>query len=305
LDSTLAVISSPGGLTVSAIDVLRNTGSEAREAARAGFVDLGRRMEADPALLREHVEALERQAATAEGRERDAARLDLAQYYLANRLSYEALGVLDVLEADLEAEDLTPRLRMTRAIANVMAGRPRDALPTLNAGVLGQEVDAIFWRAIARADSHDYVGARLDAIEARAIADSYPLWARNAFRLAAARAAVEANDTGMADRMLEEIDFPGLGPEDASLYHLLAARVDDAEGRVEEAIDAYGQVIAAEVRPTRAEAVYRTLLLLDRQGRLDLPKATQTLAAETLLWRGDALEADMQTLLAQLYFRNK
>src|SRR5690606_12019045 len=36
----------------------------------------------------------------------------------------------------------------------------------------------------------------------------------------------------------------------------------------------------------------------------DLPKATETLSAETLLWRGDALEANMQSFLAQLYFRN-
>ena len=305
LDSALAVISSPGGLTVSAIDALRNTGSAAREAARAGFIDLSRRMEGDPRALREHVDTLERQAAAAEGRDRDLARLDLAQYYLANQLSYEALGVLDVLGKDLKAEDLTRRLRMTEAIANVLANRPRDAMPTLNAGVLNQEVDAIFWRTIARVEDHDYTGARLDAIEARAIAESYPVWARNAFRLAAARAAVEADDPAMADKMLEDIDFSSLGVEDAALYHLLAGRVDEAQGREADAIDTYGQVIASEVRPSRAEAVYRTLLLLDRQGRLDLPRATQTLAAETLLWRGDALEADMQTLLAQLYFRNK
>jgi tetratricopeptide (TPR) repeat protein len=109
----------------------------------------------------------------------------------------------------------------------------------------------------------------------------------------------------MADKMLEDIDFASLSVEDASLYHLLSARVDEEQGREQDAIDAYGQVIASEVRPTRAEAVYRTLLLLDKQGRLDVPKATQTLAAETLLWRGDALEADMQTLLAQLYFRDQ
>src|SRR5690606_27267005 len=55
---------------------------------------------------------------------------------------------------------------------------------------------------------------------------------------------------------------------------------------------------------SRAEAVYRTLLLLDKQGRLDLATATETLSSEIMLWRGDRLEADMQGLLANLYFRN-
>src|SRR5690606_25684556 len=98
--------------------------------------------------------------------------------------------------------------------------------------------------------------------------------------------------------------FATLNIEDMSLYHLLNGRIDEVAGRDQEAIDTYGQVIASEVRPTRAEAVYRTLVLLDKVGRLDLPKATETLSAETLLWRGDALEANMQTFLAQLYFRN-
>lgn len=297
------VISSPSGLTVSATDALRNVGSEAQQAARAGFIDLGRFEERDPARLLARIGELEAAAAAAEGRERDLARLDLAQQYMANHMAHEALGVLDVLEGGLKATDLTGRVRMVRAIASVMAGRPQEALQTLDAGVLNQELDALFWRTIARAESHDYKGARLDAIEARSIADTYPAWARNAFQLAGARAAVEADDPAMADRLLEDVDIASLEPSEISLYHLLSGRVDEAAGRDQEALDTYGQVIASEVRPTRAEAVYRTLLILDRQGRLDLPKATATLAAETMLWRGDALEADMQTFLAQLYFR--
>jgi len=304
IENALAVISSTGGLTVSALDSLRNVGTEAMEAARSAYIDLGALEQPDPAAFRAKLGELELAAAGGEGRQKDLARLDLAQYYLANRLAHEALGVLRVLEADLVAEDLTRRLRLTRAIADIAAGRPRDALAVLNAASLEQEIDALFWRTIARAADNDFKGARLDAIEARGIAGGYPAWARNAFRLAAVRAAVETGDGTMAERMLEDIDFASLGIEEASLYHLLSGRLDELEGRVQEAIDTYGQVIASEVRPTRAEAVYRTLLLLDKAGRLDLPRATQTLATETLLWRGDALEADMQTLLAQLYFRN-
>ncbi|ODT68212.1 MAG: hypothetical protein ABS75_21355 [Pelagibacterium sp. SCN 63-23] len=304
LDSSHAVISSTGGLTVSALDSLRNVGTTAPETARAGYLDLGALEQRDPHAFLKQRDALELVAAGAEGRERDGARLDLAQYYLANRFGFEALGVLRVLENELKAEDLTRQVRASQAIANVLAGRPHDALQILNTASLNQDFDALFWRTIARADASDYKGARLDAMEARPAVDSYPEWARNRFRLAAARAAVEAADPSLADRMLGEIDFASLSVEDASLYHLLSGRIDEATGRSQEALDAYGQVIASEVRPTRAEAVYRTLRLLEGEGRLDLAKATQTLAAETLLWRGNALEADMQTLLAQLYFRN-
>ena len=304
IESPEAVISTTGGLTVSAIDTLRQTSAEAREAARAGYLDLTSLEERDPEAFAEERDHLEAVAAAGEGRDRDMARLRLAQYLVANRFAIEALGVLRVLESELRATDLTREIRATAAIANVLAGRPRDALSLLNAASLDQEVDALFWRTIARAETQDYRGARFDAMEARVIADSYPEWARNRFRLAAARAAIETEDPSLAQGMLDAIDFGSLSVEEASLHHLLAGRIDEAEGRNQEALDTYGQVIASEVRPTRAEAVYRTLLLLDKEGRLDLAKGTQTLAAETLLWRGDALEAEMQTLLAQLYFRN-
>lgn len=304
VENSLAVISSTGGLTVSALDSLRNIGLEAPREARAGYIDLEALEERDPAAFLVRRDALNLAAASGEGRERDLARLDLAQYYLANRFGFEALGILQVLERDLEAEDLTRRIRTSQAVANILAGRPRDALQVLNAASLDQDSDALFWRTIARAAASDYKGARLDAMEARAVAGAYPEWARNAFRLAAARAGVETGDTSLAERMLEEIEFAGLGAEDASLHYLLSGRIDEAMGRHQEALDTYGQVIASEVRPTRAEAVYRTLSLLEAEGRLDLPRAIRTLAAETLLWRGDALEADMQTLLARLYFRN-
>lgn len=304
LESPLAVISSNGGLTVSASDALRNFGTEAQEAARAGFIDLAALEERDAVKFMQTRDALELQAASSEGRNRDVARLELAQFLLANKMAYEALGVLRVLEAELRAQDLTKQVRMTQAIANVMAGRPRESLQTLNAAAVGQEIDALFWRSMARAAQSDNMGARLDALEARPVVESYPEWLRNDFRLKASRAAIEAGDTAFAERLLEEVEFAGLSVEEASLYHLLSGRVDEASGRQQEALDTYGQVIAADVRPTRAEAVYRTLLLLDADARLDLTKATQTLAAETLLWRGDSLEAEMQTLLAQLYFRH-
>lgn len=304
IDNAQVIVAANGGLTVSAFDALRRVGSDAQDTPRVGYIDLGALEERNPAYLLERRDELELAASSGEGRNRDTARLELAQFYLANQLSYEALGVLSVMESELKSQDMTRRMRNAMGIASVLAGRPDDALGVFNTAALEQDVDALFWRSIARTAAHDYRGARLDAMEARPVAESYPAWARNMFLLSGARAALESDDTVLADRLLEPIDFATLGAADASLYHLLSGRIDEVNGRNQEAMDSYGQVIASEVRPTRAEAVYRTLMLLDKEGRLDLPKAIDTLAAETLLWRGDALEADMQTLLARLYFRH-
>src|SRR5690606_14984082 len=116
ISSPDAVISTTGGLTVSAIDALRNIGAEAQEAARAGYLDLVSLEERDPKVFIEQRDHLEAAAAASEARERDIARLRLAQYLVANRLAIEALGVLRVLEGDLKATDLTREIRSTAAI---------------------------------------------------------------------------------------------------------------------------------------------------------------------------------------------
>ncbi|MBE0578399.1 hypothetical protein [Devosia sp.] len=304
IENELAVMSTSGGLTVSAIDTPRTMGNGVTESLRGSFVDLGSLEEKDYGAMAAHIEDLLAKAAGGEGRERDIARLDLAQYYVANRFAHEALGVLKVLETELKAEDLTRKVRITRAIAETLASRPIDALRILNSSSVGQELDALLWRTIARTDSYDFKGANSDATEANGIVENYPLWVRNKFYFAALRSAVETNDLSRAERFLNDIDFASLNPEDSSLYHLLSGRIDEGHDRISEALDTYGQVIAADIRPTRAEAIYRTLRLLDEQGTLDLAKAAHTLSAESLLWRGNALEADMQTMLADFYFRD-
>lgn len=305
LENTLAVVTTPGGLIVSAQDSPRALNAAQAEAARGSYVDLAALETNDPGIFtKRRDEMMTAAAVAADGADLDRARLTLAQYYNANQFGLEALGTLRVLQAELTDKSLERKVRINMAIANTMAGRASDALGILNLPTMTQDIDGLIWRTIARAESYDFKGAKLDAVDALGIIDSYPDWVRNRFYFAAVRAGVETDDASLAERMLSKIAFSRLDPEQVTLYHLLSGRIDEARGRNDEAIDIYGQVIAADIRPTRAEAVYRTLRLLDQAGRLDLDKASQTLAVEAMLWRGNPLEADMQKLVAELYFRN-
>jgi hypothetical protein len=305
LDAGNAVVTAPGGLTMSALESTRRFDSGEAPELRSSYIDFAAGKEDDPALLVERREELFDRASESEGRLRDVARLELAQFYLANRFAFEAIGVLKVLEADLRAEDLLKKVHLTRGIANTLAARPADALAVLNSAGFTEEVDALMWRSLAKAELGDYVGARADAAVAEPVIEAYPTWIRTRFLLSGARSAIETRDPRMALRYLDAIDFAVLDPEQVTDYQLLQGRLAEGENRLEEALETYGQVIAADIRPTRAEAVYRTLLLLDRTNRIDLAKAIETLSAEIMLWRGNALEADMQKLLAELHFRHK
>lgn len=304
VENNLAVISAPGGLTVSAIAGPRGLRDGVSETMRGGFVDLAGLERRDFGEFNAKQDQMQAIAASAEGRQRDQARLDLAQFYIANQFGVEAIGVLDVLAADLKDESLTRKVRLATAMADTIAGRNRDALAILNAAAAGNELDALIWRTIARASLSDFKGAKADAAAALPIIASYPGWVRDKFLFAAIRSAVETGDPVMAEQLLDSVEFADLGAEDASIYLLMNGRIAELRGRTAEAIDTYGQVIAADVRPTRAEAIYRTLHLLDEAGKLNLAKAAETLAAEALLWRGNSLEADMLKMLAEFFFRD-
>ncbi|MDB5472838.1 MAG: hypothetical protein JWP99_141 [Devosia sp.] len=304
IDNTRAIVSTPGGLTISALEGPRGTGSAVAEAMRASFVNLTGLERKDFGALAREQQQMQLLAADADERLRDRARLDLAQFYLANQFGLEAIGVLEILGADLTDESLTRKVRLANAMAHTVAGRSREALGMLNAAAAGNEIDALIWRTIARADLSDFHGAKVDALAALPIIEGYPGWVRDRFNFAAIRAAVETDDAAMAEQLLASMDFPGLDAAQTSLYLLMSGRIAELRGRTDEAIDTFGQVIAADIRPTRAEAIYRTLRLLDQAGKLNLEKATETLAAEALLWRGNPLEADMLKMLAEFFFRD-
>lgn len=304
IEEKVAVISTKSGLTLSTVEASRKLDAGNSPEFRQSYLDLAVWREDNPEYFTVRKEETMARAAGAEGRLRDVARLDLAQLYVGNDLSYEAIGVLGVLDAELKSEDLRKKTRLVRAIADTLAGRWLDALTTLNSGTFPEESDALLWRSMARTDSGDFRGARLDAIAAEGIVDTYPTWVQTKFLFSALRAAVETKDTPMALRLVGKVDFPMLDPEQVSYFQLMQGRVAELEGHDQDAIDTYGQVIAYDFRPTRAEAVYRTLMLLRKDGKVDLAKATDTLSAESLMWRGTPLEADMQKLLAELYFAN-
>ncbi|HVW93533.1 MAG TPA: hypothetical protein VHB74_13135, partial [Devosia sp.] len=304
IDAGMAVISAPGGLTVSPPDGIRlDAAGAAPPPSRDGFLDLASLEDGNPISFGQKVEAGIAAASDTDGEARQKARLDLAKLYVANDFGPEAIGVIGALLHDLKGDDMRRTARLALAAADVSAHRPSDALDILNDQTFSDDIDAHMWRAIAETDANSFASARRDAVASEAVAASSPEWVHTRFLLDAVRASLETGDTGAAEHFYKEFNFSDLDADQVTEFQLLGGRIAEAEGRTDEALDTYGQVIAADVRPTRAEAVYRTILILDREGKLNLPKATATLAAEALLWRGDLQEARMDQLLAELYFR--
>ncbi len=305
IEGQLVAIDAPDGLTLSAPIQTRPAEMAEDARARATYIDMDGLRRANPRELVDTRDELMRRAAQSEGQMRDAARLNLAQFFVANSLPQEALGVLNVLERQAEDGALEERIEITRSAADVLAGRSKEALAILLQDQLADSLDAAFWRVMARCDQEQWERAREDALIAEVTVGNYPKWVRNRFLFAATRAAIETGDSDLAKRYSGQFDFDIMTGEDRSGFDVLAGRIDEIEGRLDEAIDTYGKAIVAGFRPTQAEAVYRTLRVLDAQGRLDLERAARTLHTQAMVWRGDELEARMQGFLGDLYFRSE
>lgn len=286
----------------SATDINREEPTEVGE--RVGYIDLSA-SETRPDEYVKKREEIQSRAAEAEGNARESARVELARYYLANRLTHEALGVLRVWEADTKRPQLFEEAKTVQAAANVLAHRYDEALEILLEDEFLEAADAIIWRTIARTNRGEYEIARNDALLAEQAVEAYPLWVANEFFFAAARAAVELGDSTAAIRYLGGVDFSTLSKEELSRYDLLAGRVDEVDGAYADALDTYGGVLNMDIRPTYAEAVYRTLIVLEKQGNIDLEKAVETLSIQSLAWRGGELGANIQELYGRLQFKSQ
>ena len=302
IEDRFAVITAETGLTVSTDDGQQRL--YAPDVTSVSALDLNAMMAPNPGefvLLRDEYQE---RAALAEGRELDRARLDLAQFYLSNNFAFEAIGVLDVLTRDLRQESLEPVMSATLGAANALAGRHAEALDLLNADRMLNDADAMIWRTIAKVDAGDFAGARLDAFGGDHVIDNYPNWVRARFHMAAIRAAVEQSDAKMAADMIRAVDLAALTPDQVAQYQLLSARLDHINGLENDALEGYGRVIAADRRGSTAEAVLRTIEILDDMGQLDIAKGIHTLAVQSTLWRGDQLEIDIVTKLTDLQYRH-
>ncbi|SDG93593.1 hypothetical protein SAMN04487974_11323 [Pelagibacterium luteolum] len=302
IEDRLAVISGATGLTLSDAQTVR---FRMPEGGSDSALDLASLNTPNPLHFAERKNALVHRTATTEGRELDRARLELAQFYLGNGLAQEAIGILEVMRRELRQEGLDIELNATLGAASALAGRVDEALAILNSDDMRDEADAMIWRTIVRAESgRDYAAARLDAMGAESAVAEYPSWVRSRFLLAAARAAVMHGDAEFANKMLNTLELSTLTRDQMAFYELFGGMVDKLNGHSAEALESFGRVIAADRRPTTAEAVLRTIELLDEMDRLDLDRAISTLSVQATIWRGGPLELEMTSKLADLMYRN-
>ncbi|MEJ2626190.1 MAG: tetratricopeptide repeat protein [Pseudolabrys sp.] len=237
-------------------------------------------------------------AAAAPRGKRKVARLNLARFYLARRMSAEAMGVLNVAYAD-DGDDVTGSV--LKSVANIMLGRPGAALKDLSQPQVGNQLNAPVWRAIAYAHQGKWAKAHKLFANVETTVAALPLELQRMALLAALHAAVEVRDFGQAGRLVNLLDGVGVPAAMKPEFAVLVGLLDEGLGRNNDALIKFEAAASSPVRPAAAQGRLHDIELRYKLGKMKDKQAVAALETLTTVWRGDATEAEGLRLLAHLY----
>ncbi|HEY0266603.1 MAG TPA: hypothetical protein VGC16_07620, partial [Rhizomicrobium sp.] len=229
------------------------------------------------------------------------ARLTLARFYLANGLGAEALGLLNLVQANDPALAGDAQLVTMRAAAEYMMGRYRDAHNELGGPGFDADRHAAFWRGLTEAAMENWKDAHTHLEQAGPVLNRYPArWQANAI-LADADAAMGLGRLDLADAALQRLPRE-LDARQSLASELAQARLMAAESRYSEAVKHFTIVETGGNEALAARAIYYRTEAALKAGAVTPAQATEQLEKLRFRWRGDALELKTLRKLASLYF---
>ena len=233
-----------------------------------------------------------------------AARLGLARFLVGSQLSFEAIGVLDLLGKTNQAMLGDAEFRGLRGAARAMAGRYKDAQADFSSPTLVEDPASSLWRGYVSAKLGDFPGAREQFARGHsAMALFAPEW-RARFARMDAEAALASGDLGTARNEL--ILASGAGTPnvtDQQAIQLTQAKLSEAENNAPQALKLYDQVAMSDYGALAAPAILRATQLRLAKGEIKPDAAVSALDSLRYRWRGDSTELDTVRALGHIYLQ--
>jgi hypothetical protein len=229
------------------------------------------------------------------------ARLELARFYLANRFASEALGLINLIQAQDPSRNGDTQLAIMRASADYMMGRYQAAHNDLAGGAFDFNPHAALWRGLTEAALENWHTAHDDLVLASPVLKRYPAdWQARA-RLADANAALGIGRLELADAAITHLP-PVLSHTDALEAELVHARIQATTGNYAKAAPLFAAVQNGGDERLAAQAIYYQVDAGLNAHVIKPAQGIDVLERLRFRWRGDALEMKTLRRLAGLYF---
>ncbi|MDE2466595.1 MAG: hypothetical protein KGO02_23205, partial [Alphaproteobacteria bacterium] len=299
-------IARPGGLRLTAAEIPAVMSPVALTALKDGptyinFADWSHPMHRG---LLATERALREAAAALPAAEANGARRQEAQFYIANRLDAEALGVVAQMQGSDPTLQDDPELQTIKAAADVMMARYQDARSALSGTAFENDPHAAIWRGLADAGLHRWSQARDALMLAMNVVARYPRSWQARVRIAYAHAAIATGAAQVAQKVLAGLP-KNLPPPLFYDAELARARLDVAEGRYRDAAPLFAALKQCADPEVAAHAIYDDTIAALGAGVISQNQAIANLEQLRYRWRGDALELETLRKLGTLYFAQK
>lgn len=306
-EAGMLVVSTGGGLIAAAADPNNAGAAELNaamlEAALAEGAHAEQAVAPSSREIRDRMDELMRRAANEgvrEGAPVDA-RMELARFLLEHELAAEALGALRIVAINQgELVELDPQFRLMRGAANVMLGRPDEAMPDLNASALAEDLSARLWRGYAAAQKQEWAEARRELERGAGAQERYPPTWRARFQLALAEAALELNDHAAAEAAANAAMGQATSQSMRLHARLLQARIAAARGEPD-ALGMFDELARVRDEEVAVRASLQAVRMRLAAGTMRPIDAVETLEALRFRWRGDDLEIAIVSTLGEVY----
>jgi tetratricopeptide (TPR) repeat protein len=223
--------------------------------------------------------------------EKTRGRLDIARFYLANGMGYEALGMLSRVQSLQPDVDRRPEFLAVRGIGRVLTGDFAGGMADLSNRQLASEPDAALWRAAALAGQGDYPGAHAAFQASKDLLDRYPEPFYTGLALSAADAALRAGQPEAAALIMDRVaKRGGESGDQAPAVQYFRGSVFRALGDNEKALSYFKQAQGGRDRLYAMRAKRDFIDTALAAGKMPPKEAAKKMEEMRFAWRGDALE---------------
>ncbi len=297
LTETGVEVTSPEGLTLSS-DGDRILG-QPMEAVPKLFDFVAWKGPADQPILRRR-SVLELAIASAPTSARSRFRLDLARFYFANLYTAEAIGVLEAIVKDdaVLGSDITVRAML--GVCYFVTGDYKSASLQLRMRLLDGQPEVALWRGMLDGTEGNWQEAVSEFVKGISLVPNYPKPMRNRLALGIAEAVVNTDQEQGATPLLRLVlrDDPSVA--DRAMARYLEGRQYYSQGDIDRASDVWREVANLNDRPSRARALYSSVMARLGAKKESRAEAISELDSLRFAWRGDAFEFDLLRTLGKL-----
>ena len=298
-------VSRGSGLTLSAADGPNYSGSAPTaslvgDPSAPGRMDFERWRYSPGKNFIERKQFHQRTVALADDADVAEARIKYAKFLLSYRLGTEAYTMLQGAVLASETLENDPGFRALRGVAQVMMAWPEEAIADLAFPALDDDPHSSLWRGVAYAELAQWADARLAFEQAEKAFEIYGPDLQALFRMKAAEASLATGDFGSVEFNLDRIPAGADNGRWTEQAELTRARLFEALGRVDEALEVYDQLLTSDHRAILARARFAHANLRHELGAMSDEELTNELHALRLVWRGDDLELAVLERLGEL-----